>query len=255
LQPLAEVLATLMGDFFRLFFGDLPHLHEPLEVVPANAGPMLNLAIHNRLSKARLIALVVPQPSVAIHIDHDVTLELGAEVHCQLDALRHTFGIFAIDVEDGDLQHLGDVRSVLARSPFAGIRGKPKLVVDDHVQSAARAVTLQFAQVERLLNDALPCKRGIAADQEGHSLATFDIAVAVLLGARATERHWVHKLQVAGIEAQRKMEPFAFGRVPIAAISEVVLYVATAAVHLGIDILKLAEQLSWALAHDVHEYV
>ena len=68
------------------------------------------------LREGRLVAFVVAAPAVAVHVDHDVALKVVPKVHGQANHLRDRFGIFAVHVEDRDLQHLGDVGGVRARA-------------------------------------------------------------------------------------------------------------------------------------------
>ena len=112
----------------------------------------------------------MPAAAVAIHVDHHVALELAAEIHRQAHHLGHGFRIFAVDVEDRDLQHLGDVGGVDRRAAFRGRGGEADLVVDHHVQRAARGIAGQLAQVERFLHDPFAGDRGVAVDQQGHGL-------------------------------------------------------------------------------------
>ena len=88
------------------------------EIAFAYRFPFFDGSIHDRLRKERLIAFVVSEPAVAPHIDNDITPEGPAEIHRQLNDLGDRFGIFAVDVEDRDLQHLGDVAGIDTRFRF-----------------------------------------------------------------------------------------------------------------------------------------
>ena len=59
----------------------------------------------------------------------------------------------------------------------------------------------------------------------------------------APQGHRVDELQVAGIEAQRKVNLLAVVAGPVAGVAQVVLHVAAAAAQLGLAVLELAEHL------------
>ena len=83
------------------------------EIALAHALPLARSPRYKqRLREGRLVAFVVPAPAIAVHVDHDVALELRAEIHRQPHDLRDGLGIFAVDVEDRDLQHLRHVGGV-----------------------------------------------------------------------------------------------------------------------------------------------
>ena len=98
------------------------------------------------------------------------------------------------------------------------------------MQRAAGAVAGQLAQVERLLHDAFAGEGGVAVDQHDHARLAAPVADAVLLGPHAAQRHGIDELQVAGIEAQRQMDRAARRGRPVAAVAQVILHVAAAAV-------------------------
>ena len=148
-----------------------PSLQQMLEIAFADVLALLDRLVQQRLRELRLVGFVVAAAAVAVHVDHDVALELAAEIHRQAHDLGHGFGIFAVDVEDRDLQHLGHVGGVGAAAAFAGAGGEADLVVDDDVQRAADGVASQLAEVERFLHDAFAGERGVAVDQQRHAAA------------------------------------------------------------------------------------
>ncbi len=124
--------------------------------------------VHVRLGHRRVVALVVPAPAVAQHVDDDVLLELLPEVHGQPGHPDARLGIVAVDVEDRRADHFRDVGAVLRGPGVARRGGEPDLVVDDDVDRAAGAVPAQQRQVQRLGHHALSGERGVAVQHQRH---------------------------------------------------------------------------------------
>ncbi len=87
---------------------------EALRVEFAHLGVLTDFVIHQRLGELGLVALVMPEPAIAPHVDHDVAAEGLAVFDRQLAGEGHCFGIVAVDVEDRCLDALGHI---------AGVRG------------------------------------------------------------------------------------------------------------------------------------
>ncbi len=132
-----EVLAALDRDAVRLRHGHAAEFQQVLEVTVANALSFGDGCVHQRLSERRLVAFVVTMAAVTVHVDHHVTQEHIAEIHGQAHDLRDGFRVFAVDVENRDLQHLRHVRGVGGGATLRGWRGETDLVVDHDVQRAA----------------------------------------------------------------------------------------------------------------------
>ena len=200
--------------------------------------------VQQRLREGRLVAFVVAPPAVAVHVDDDVALELAAKVHRQPHDLRHGLRIFAVDVEDRDLQHLGHVGGVGARPRFVGRRGEADLVVDDDVQRAADRVAGQLAEVERLLHDPFAGERGVAVDQNAPCRACASRRrrgpawrARGRCATGLTNSRWL------GLKQSERCTLLPRGGHPVAAVAQVVLHVAAAQVQLGIEVRELAEDL------------
>ena len=97
-----------------------PSFEHAVEITFVHRLPLFDRPIKLRLRECRFVAFVVPPAAVAIHVDYDIALEFAAEIHPQANHLRHGFRIFAVDVEDGDLQHLGHVGGVGRERPSEG---------------------------------------------------------------------------------------------------------------------------------------
>ena len=215
-QLCVELCPMFLGDPHRLLAGHFAELEELLEVALVDARPLLDHAVEGRLGERRLVGLVVTAAPEAIHVDDDIPLELAAEVHGQIDHLCDRFGILAVDVEDGDLEHLRHVGGIGAGTGLAGAGGEADLVVDDDMERAADAVGVEFAKVERLLDDALPGKCRVAVDQHHHPRLPGGVADPILTGPHAADGDGIDELQMARIEAEREVDIAAIGGTVIA---------------------------------------
>jgi hypothetical protein len=249
------VLASLNGDLIRLFLGDLSERQKVGQVAIPDARALRDRLVQKRLGERRLVALIVPVPTVAVHVDDNVARERATEIHGKLHDLGNCLRILSVDVEDGDLEHLGDVGRVGGRARFGRGRREPNLIVHDDVDRTARRVGLELRQVQGLLHDAFTGKRRVTVDEDAALSGTKFVAHAVLLGASTSEHDGVYVLQVAGIEAQGEMHPLPARRDVIGTVAEVVLHVTAADVKFGINVLELAENLARALAEDVRQDV
>jgi hypothetical protein len=252
---LLQQLTARLLDGVGLVAGDAAQGEQALEVPLAHRAALADALVHARLGERGLVALVVTPAAVAVHVDHHVALEGAAEVHGQLDDLRHRLGILAVDVEDGALQHLGDVAGVRRGPPLVGTGREPDLVVHDHVQRAADAVALELRHVQALLHHALADEARVAVDEDGQCRLAALVMHAVLLGADAAHRHRIDELQVGRVERQRHVDLVPVLRGPVVGVAEVVLDVAATAVQLGVGVLELAEDCARVLAHDVRQHV
>src|SRR5215468_8866783 len=84
-----------------------------------------------------------------------------------VDRLASTRSYMSGWVNDGRLDHPGDVGRVHARPRVLRRGGEADLVVHDDVHRAAGPVSAQQRQVQRLGHHALPGERGIAVDEHG----------------------------------------------------------------------------------------
>ena len=116
------------------------------------------------MGETRFITFVVSPSAECVKVDHDIPLEFLSKVHSQRNHLGNCFGIFAIDMENGDLQHLCDVGGVGCAASLSWLGGETNLIVDHDMQRATSLVTLKFAEVKGFLNHSLACKRCIAVN-------------------------------------------------------------------------------------------
>src|SRR5215510_642498 len=117
-------------------------------------------------------------------------------------------------------------------------------------------ICVELAEIESFLNNALTGERSIAVDQNHQTAPAIGIAGAILFCAHAAERDWIHKFQMAWIETERQMNLPAGNRLPVGAITQVILHIAvTVRVEFRIEIGKFAKDLARALSHDIRENV
>ncbi len=207
---------------------------EALRIEFADLGVLTDFVIHQRLGELGLVALVVPEPAIAPHVDHDVAAEGLAVFDRQLAGEGYRFGIVAVDVEDRCLDALGDI---------AGVRGGPRelragretdLVIDDEVQAAAGIVSAHTREAETFPYDTLAGEGSIAMKQNGQNLfVLLQIVADGLLRAGLAEHDRVDRFEVAGIgnEAHVNIDPVEFA---VGACTKMVLHIARTADIFGI---------------------
>ena len=119
------------------------------------------------LRVGRLVLLVMAEAAVADQVDERVAAELATEIDREVDRRDARVDVVGIDVDDRNVEALGQVRSVPRRSRVRRIGREADLVVRDEMQRAAGLVAGQRLQIEDLGDDALAGKRRIAVDQIG----------------------------------------------------------------------------------------
>ena len=213
--------------------------------------------VHQRLGEARLVALVVPEPPVAPHVDDDVAVELLPIFDRDLAREGHRFRIVAVDVEDRGLDTLGHVRRIGrgARELRAG--READLIVDDEMDAAAGVVAADPREAEAFPDDPLPRERGVAVDQDRERLAVaLQIVGDGLDRTDLAQHHRVRRLEVRGVGDQRHMD-LAPVELAVGRGAEMVFDVARALDVVGVAAAagELVEDHAQRLGHDVGEHV
>src|SRR5262249_31108821 len=116
-----------------------------LEITFAHRFSFGNSATEQRLSEGWFVALIVAEPAIAIHVNHDIAGELETKIHREADDLCNGFGVLPIHMENGNLKHLRHISGIGAGTPLAGPRSKTNLVIDDYVERAADCVGVELA--------------------------------------------------------------------------------------------------------------
>jgi len=187
----------------------------------------LDQVVHQRLGHRGVVALVVPAAAVADEVDDDVPLEFLTVGEGELRDPHHGLGVVPVDVEDGRLDGLGDIRRVHRGASVTGQCGEADLVVDDQMDGAAGAEPAQLGHLERLQDDALAGHGRVAVHEDGEGGEGAD-RLAVLLGAHDALEDAVDGLEVGRVRGQVDRHLRAVGGTEGALGAEVVLDVAGA---------------------------
>ena len=238
--------------------------HQLVRVLVADGRLLGDPGRHQRLRVGGLVLLVVAVAAVADEIDDHVVLEPAAVGHPQAHRGDARLGVVGVDVDDREVEALREVARVARRASLDGIRREADLVVCDQVERAAGRVAVELREVERLGDNPLRRKGGVAVDQYGQRDAGVVPALAgravSLLRTRPALDDRVDRLEVAGVggechrEVARRRGANAFG-------AEVVLDVARTALGIrsdGLDrplALELAEDRLVGAADHVREHV
>ena len=94
-------------------------------------------------------------------------MERFAIVVGQTSRARARFGVVPVHVENRCLDHLGDVRRVIAGARRFGGRRESDLIVDDDVDGAANSIPRELRHVERLGDHALTRESRVTVDEDG----------------------------------------------------------------------------------------
>ena len=193
--------------------------------------------------------------AVAHHVDDDILVEGVAVLECQVCAADDGLGVVRVDVQDRDLQALGQVGRVAGGTPLRRAGREADLVVDDDVDRAAGLVALQLGEVEGLLDDALADEGRVAVDEDRNDRQV-RVAQVLLLGAHDALQDAVRGLQVRGVGGHVDLRGQAVVEGVHAPRAQVVLDVAGALDGVGhVVALELVEDLRVGLARDVGQHV
>ena len=230
-------------------FGD-----QPIRIDAARGRMLGDRPVHQRLGLRRVFGFVVAAPPIAHEVDDDVLPEAHPVVHRQLRGEDAGLRVVAVDVQDGRLHELGDLRAVLGGAGVLdAVGGEADLVVDDEVYRSAHPEAARLRHLQGLHHHALASEGGIAVQDERHHLVAFVVAASILAGAHRAGHHRGDDFQVRRVERQREVHLAAGGH-HVGRKALVVLHVAVA-VGLGHHALELVEQVLGILAENVHQHV
>src|SRR5215207_240959 len=223
----------------------------------------LDRRVQGGLRERGLVALVVSVTAVADEIDQEVLLELRAIRDTESHGRDARLEIVRVDVDDRNLEALGEVARIVRRAGIVRVGREPYLVVDDDVQRPTHCVAAQAGHVERFGDNALTGERRVAVHQHRRYCGDVEVtrqAVAnahALAGTRDAGDHGVHDLEVARIRNEADGNGTAVGQCPLGAGAKVVLHVARLALggRGGVLAVEFPEDLRVRLVEDVREHV
>ncbi len=208
-----------------------------------------------RLGDGRVVGFVVAVATVADEVDDNVGVETLAVLGGDGGDAHGGVGVFAVDVEDGDRQALGEVGGEAGGVGLFGVGGEAEEVVGDDVQGAADGVAGERGEVEGFGGDSLPCEGCVAVEDDGKDLLPAFFAHADLPGAGSAHDDGVDGFEVAWVGGEVERDGLAGGRGVLAGGSGVVLDVAAAEDAARVDVFELGEDLGGRAAdgvgHDV----
>ncbi len=248
-----ELAGIILSGGLQLLLGDDPLPHQRLAVELRNGQTVPDALVHPGLREVGLITLIVAEPPIADEIDDHVLLEPHPVVMGQPDHVDHCLRILPVNVENGDHEHLGHVRRIARGAGILGKRRETDLVVDDHVEGAARAVSLELREIQRFAHDTLPGEGGIAVHENGKSQSAVPFPQLLLPGTGDALHNGIHRLEVARVGDQEQSYGVPLGCLHIREIAFVILDVAASHQGLGVvAVLKFAENRFEGLAQIVH---
>ena len=245
-DPLLVLLDVLLGEGTLL--EELVNVDVDLRVLGVDA------LVHQGLSEGRLVSLVVTVLAVADKIDDNVLLELGTPVSSELADEVDSLDIVSVDVEDGGVDGLGDIRAVGSGAGEAGVSGETDLVVDNQVDGTTGRESGKRVEAQALVDDTLASDSGITVEEDTHgALVVLLVVVVVLDGADLAEDNGVLSLEMRGVGNERELDALAGGGRALEVHAQVVLDVTRtlliATGHTG----ELGENGLVGLADDVGE--
>ena len=227
------------------------------------SGGLLTLdnLVHQGLGESGLIELVVTHLSVGNQINHNILVECLSVLSSNLESLDDVLKTVSVNVEDGGVDSLGDIRSIHARSATVRSGSETNLVVDDDVEGTTDGVVLEILHLKALVDDTLASHGGVTVDNDGDNLlAVLSLATEeVLLSASSSGDDRVDSLQVRWVSQKRQLDGGAIIVSSLESSSQMIFDITRAHefVSLGLwgDTLELGHDDLSRLAHDVGKHV
>mmetsp|Transcript_2958 Transcript_2958/g.7735 ORF Transcript_2958/g.7735 Transcript_2958/m.7735 type:complete len:309 (-) Transcript_2958:349-1275(-) len=219
---------------------------------------ILDLLVHNRLGKHRLVKFVVPMSPVAKHVDDHILLVPLPILDRQLENPHHRLHIVAIDVENRHAHGLRHIRRIRRRPGLPRIRRKSDLVIHNDMYGSAGGVIREIAELQHLGHHALSRERRVAVEHDRNHAGALGVAEEELLRAGLPDDDGVHGLEVRRVREERKVDVLAATHGALGGGAQVVLDVAGAEVGVRVGVVvrsELVEDLLKRFVHDVRENV
>lgn len=181
----------------NLLLGKSTLLDQLVSVDRQDGRLLLNRLVHLWLSEAGLVSLVVTVSSVTDNIDNHILLESSSPVSSKGTDIVDGLDIVTVDVEDGRIDRLGNIRGVRGRTGKSGVGGETNLVVDNQVDGATSAVVGEVLHTHGLVDNTLTSKGGVTMEQDTHGRGSVSLVTFKVLDSPGlTEDNGVFSLQV-----------------------------------------------------------
>jgi hypothetical protein len=247
-DPLLVLVDIRLGE--RALLDELIDIDVDLRLLLSDA------LVHERLGEGRLIGLVVAVLSVAVEVNDNIVLELGAPIGSKLADKVDSLDVVGVNVENGSVDGLGNIGTVGGRSGESRIGGETNLVVHDEVNGTAGREGGERVEAETLVDDTLSSKGGITVEKDTHGGAvSLLIVVVVLDSAGLAQDDGILSLKMRRVGDQRKLNTLAGGSGTLEVHTEMVLDVTRSLILGTICTSKLAENRLVGLSDDVGENV
>jgi hypothetical protein len=192
----------VLGD---LLLGKALLLDQLLAVDIERSRLFLDGLVHPGLGERRLVGLVVTVSSVTDDIDDNVLLELGPEIGSHGTDKVDGLDVVSVDVEDGRVDGLCDIRTVRRRSRESRVGSETDLVVDDQVERTTDSIVGQVVHSHGFVDDTLTGKGGVSVEQYPESgVVVLLVTLEVLDSPGLSHDDRVFSLQVGRVGNQRE---------------------------------------------------
>ena len=260
-----QPLVRGVGLGVRLLLRQHSSLDQRAGVQLAHRGQALDPLVHLRLRVGGLVAFVVPVAPVADQVDQHVLVEAVPVRHGEPHRREAGLGVVGVDVDDRDVEALGQIGGVAGGARVLHVGGEADLVVGDEVERPAGPVPLERPEVERLGHDALARESRVAMNgdrqRRGGIVVRFASPALGLLRPRAAVHHGRDELQMTRVGRQAHGDGLALRGDVGAFGAVVVLHVAGAALRRELPALdqpaalELGEDRLVGPAHRVGQHV
>ena len=244
-------------DIRRFFFWHGAERGGFLGKFGAQQGMAPNDIVEVGLGEGGFVSFVVTVAAVAVNINHHIAAELLAKLQRDLGDFDDGEGIFAVHMENGGVNHLGDVSAVACGTGVRWERGEADLVVHNEMDCAAGAVALELRHVECLRNDALSDESGIAVDEDGNDFFAFcGVFQNALTGAGLAFDDRVDCFEMAGVCRKADFDLVSTGQFARRVVAEVVFYIPVSTHQLGSEVvLEFVKNDAGRLVQEIGQHI
>jgi hypothetical protein len=194
--------------------------------------------------------------SVAVEVDDNIVLELGAPIGSKLTDKVDSLDVISVNMENRRVDGLGNIGTVSGRSGESRIGGETNLVVDDEVNGTTGRKGGERVEAETLVDDTLGSKGGITVKENTHGGAvSLLIVVVVLDSAGLAQDDGILSLEMRRVGDQRKLNTLAGGSGTLEVHTKMVLDVTRSLILGTVCTSELAENRLVGLSDDVGENI